>query len=128
MVVDIHGFKQNPKAPYRTPFDSIALLTAELEIFNDIITQKPMSLVITKQDGPGDKFDKSFERLLNDLENWEETLARRRLPIKPKRKIEFESIVAVSAKESILNRNDSDIFIETKIKLVVESLAQSVFL
>ena len=114
MVVDIHGFRLNPRAPFRTPFESVALLTAELEIFNEIITQKPMSLVITKQDGLGSKFDEHFQRLLHDLENWDETLARRRLPIKPKRKIEFESVVAVSAKESIINRKIRKLYIQLK--------------
>lgn len=50
MVVDIHGFRLNKKSPYRSPFDTIVLLTAELEIFNDLIAQRPMTLVLTKRD------------------------------------------------------------------------------
>ena len=51
-----------------------------------------------------ERFDAEFEKLISELENWDETLANRVLPIKPKNKINFESIVAVSAKESIYHR------------------------
>ena len=58
MVVDIFGFRLNKRSPYRTPFDSIALLSAELEIFNDLITEKPMSLVVTKKDAHSEYLQK----------------------------------------------------------------------
>ena len=51
-VVDISGFQLSSVTPYRTAFETIILLTKELELYKEELQTKPALLAINKMDLP----------------------------------------------------------------------------
>uniref|UniRef100_A0A8C4WY63 GTP-binding protein 10 n=1 Tax=Eptatretus burgeri TaxID=7764 RepID=A0A8C4WY63_EPTBU len=54
-VVDVHGFQLSYKTPFRSAFETVQLLTKELELYDEWLLNKPVILVINKLDLPGAK-------------------------------------------------------------------------
>uniref|UniRef100_A0A8C9Q2I9 GTP-binding protein 10 n=1 Tax=Spermophilus dauricus TaxID=99837 RepID=A0A8C9Q2I9_SPEDA len=51
-VVDISGFQLSSQTQYRTAFETIILLTKELELYNEELQKKPALLAVNKMDLP----------------------------------------------------------------------------
>ncbi|XP_038598327.1 GTP-binding protein 10 isoform X1 [Tachyglossus aculeatus] len=64
-VVDVSGFQLSSYSPFRTAFETIALLTKELELYQEELQTKPSLLVINKMDLPD--AEEKCEELLNQL-------------------------------------------------------------
>lgn len=94
-VIDINGFRLNPNYPHRTPFETVLLLNKELELYRNDLIDKPAILAVNKMDTPHAK--KSFEDLLNNLENLQGGLKDWPDEMRPKKLIEYDDIIPVSA-------------------------------
>uniref|UniRef100_A0A8C8STF3 GTP-binding protein 10 n=1 Tax=Pelusios castaneus TaxID=367368 RepID=A0A8C8STF3_9SAUR len=66
-VVDISGFQLSSKTPFRTAFETILLLTQELELYNKQLRTKPALLAINKMDLPNAQ--DSLNELMKQLQN-----------------------------------------------------------
>uniref|UniRef100_A0A4X1UCN8 GTP-binding protein 10 n=1 Tax=Sus scrofa TaxID=9823 RepID=A0A4X1UCN8_PIG len=66
-VVDISGFQLSSQTRYRTAFETIILLTKELELYKEELQTKPALLAVNKMDLP-DAQDK-FQVLMNQLQS-----------------------------------------------------------
>ncbi|XP_020770651.2 GTP-binding protein 10 isoform X3 [Odocoileus virginianus] len=66
-VVDISGFQLSSQTHYRTAFETIILLSKELELYKEELQTKPALLAVNKMDLP-DAQDK-FHVLMNQLQN-----------------------------------------------------------
>ncbi|KAI1714495.1 50S ribosome-binding GTPase domain-containing protein [Ditylenchus destructor] len=107
MIVDVEGFQLNAtlEEPYRSALETIALLNREIENYNDILLKKPFVLVLNKVDLPSGR-EKANE--LMDIFNSENLEIRRNwfsaVPknIQPKQPIQFEEVIAISAKRGEL--------------------------
>uniref|UniRef100_A0A286XPE1 GTP-binding protein 10 n=1 Tax=Cavia porcellus TaxID=10141 RepID=A0A286XPE1_CAVPO len=66
-VVDISGFQLSSKTKYRTAFETIILLTKELELYKEELQMKPALLAVNKMDLPNAQ-DK-FHELISQLQN-----------------------------------------------------------
>ncbi|MBZ3874191.1 GTP-binding protein 10, partial [Sciurus carolinensis] len=66
-VVDISGFQLSSQTQYRTAFETIILLTKELELYKEELQRKPALLAVNKMDLPHAR-DK-FHELINQLQN-----------------------------------------------------------
>ncbi|KAM6201223.1 GTP-binding protein 10 [Rhynchocyon petersi] len=94
-VVDICGFQLSPQTRYRTALETIILLTKELELYDKELQRKPALLAVNKMDVPGaqDKFDE----LKNQLQNPKDFLHLFDENMIPRRTMEFEHIIPISA-------------------------------
>jgi serine/threonine-protein kinase OSR1/STK39 len=52
-MIDINGFQLSHEYPHRNPFETIALLNRELELYGKDILSKPTLLVVNKMDTEG---------------------------------------------------------------------------
>uniref|UniRef100_A0A287DF90 GTP-binding protein 10 n=1 Tax=Ictidomys tridecemlineatus TaxID=43179 RepID=A0A287DF90_ICTTR len=66
-VVDISGFQLSSQTQYRTAFETIILLTKELELYNEGLQKKPALLAVNKMDLPDAQH--KFHELMNQLQN-----------------------------------------------------------
>ncbi|KAM5255808.1 GTP-binding protein 10 [Ctenodactylus gundi] len=94
-VVDVSGFQLSLKTKYRTAFETILLLTKELELFKEELQVKPALLAVNKMDLPGAQ-DKFLE-LMNQLQNPKDFLHLFEKSMIPKRTMEFQHIIPISA-------------------------------
>ncbi|XP_068615987.1 GTP-binding protein 10 [Brachionichthys hirsutus] len=94
-VVDVCGFQLATKTPFRSAFETIQLLTRELELYKEELVLKPALLVVNKMDLPGaeDKLMELKEQLQNP-EDFSDMLSDDMLP---KNFITFSQVVPVSA-------------------------------
>ncbi len=67
-MIDINGFQLSNDYPHRKPFETIALLNRELELYGKDILSKPTLLVINKMDTEGAQ--KKWEKLKDLLFNY----------------------------------------------------------
>ena len=54
-MVDAGGFSLNPSSPFRTAFQTVALLNRELELYRPELTEKPAVCLVNKMDVEGTK-------------------------------------------------------------------------
>ncbi|XP_056618621.1 GTP-binding protein 10 isoform X1 [Triplophysa dalaica] len=94
-VVDICGFQLASTTPVRSAFETVLLLTKELELYKEELLSKPSILVINKMDLP--EAEDKLRELQEQLENQQES--GRHLPddVKPRSPVHFTNIVPVSA-------------------------------
>ncbi|XP_052000463.1 GTP-binding protein 10 [Xyrauchen texanus] len=94
-VVDICGFQLASNAPFRSAFETVLLLTKELELYKEELLAKPAILVINKMDLP--EAQGKLRELHNQLENQEDS--SRCLPedMTPRGLMHFTNIIPVSA-------------------------------
>ncbi|XP_061119623.1 GTP-binding protein 10 isoform X1 [Conger conger] len=93
-VVDICGFQLSNKSPFRSAFETIQLLTKELELYREELLSKPALLVVNKMDLP--ETEMLLQELLDQLENQDDYKS---LPedLIPKSTLHFSHVVPVSA-------------------------------
>ncbi|XP_036285389.1 GTP-binding protein 10 isoform X1 [Pipistrellus kuhlii] len=94
-VVDISGFQLSSRTPYRTAFETVLLLTKELELYNEELQGKPALLAVNKMDLPDSQ--NKFHELMNQLQNPKDFLHLFQDKMTPKRTMEFEHIIPISA-------------------------------
>uniref|UniRef100_A0A8C9I4G8 GTP-binding protein 10 n=1 Tax=Piliocolobus tephrosceles TaxID=591936 RepID=A0A8C9I4G8_9PRIM len=94
-VVDISGFQLSSHTQYRTAFETIILLTKELELYKEELQTKPALLAVNKMDLPGAQ-DK-FHELMNQLQNPKDFLHLFGKNMTPERTVEFQHIIPISA-------------------------------
>ncbi|KAF0879409.1 CFA69 protein, partial [Crocuta crocuta] len=94
-VVDISGFQLSSRTQYRTAFETIILLTKELELYKEELQTKPALLAVNKMDLPGAQ-DK-FHVLMHQLQNPKDFLHLFEKNMIPERTVEFQHIIPISA-------------------------------
>ena len=96
LIVDIFGFQLNAKYPKRNCLENVYALNKELELYNEILLEKPSILLINKMDldGAVDTFMEN-EKFLKDLSLKVDECPQE---IRPKKLLKFERIIPISAK------------------------------
>ncbi|XP_008147480.2 GTP-binding protein 10 isoform X1 [Eptesicus fuscus] len=94
-VVDVSGFQLSSRTPYRTAFETVLLLTKELELYNEELQAKPALLAVNKMDLPDAQ--NKFHELMNQLQNPKDFLHLFENKMIPERTMEFEHIIPISA-------------------------------
>uniref|UniRef100_A0A8C0CUX3 GTP-binding protein 10 n=1 Tax=Balaenoptera musculus TaxID=9771 RepID=A0A8C0CUX3_BALMU len=94
-VVDVSGFQLSSQTQYRTAFETILLLSKELELYREELQTKPALLAVNKMDLP-DAQDK-FHVLMNQLQNPKDFLHLFEKHMIPERTVEFQHIIPMSA-------------------------------
>uniref|UniRef100_A0A1A7XMP6 GTP-binding protein 10 n=1 Tax=Iconisemion striatum TaxID=60296 RepID=A0A1A7XMP6_9TELE len=94
-VVDVCGFQLATKTPFRSAFETVQLLTKELELYKEELMLKPALLVVNKMDLP-DAEDKLSE-LKEQLQNPEAFMDLLPDDMIPKNYMTFRHVVPVSA-------------------------------
>uniref|UniRef100_A0A1A8M8K3 GTP-binding protein 10 n=1 Tax=Nothobranchius pienaari TaxID=704102 RepID=A0A1A8M8K3_9TELE len=94
-VVDVCGFQLATKTPFRSAFETVQLLTKELELYKEELMLKPALLVVNKMDLPGAE-DKLSE-LKEQLQHSEEFVDLLPDDMIPKNCMTFRHVVPVSA-------------------------------
>ncbi|KAM4689702.1 GTP-binding protein 10 [Discoglossus pictus] len=94
-VVDVEGFQLSFKTAYRTAFETVQLLTKELELYKRELLDKPALLAVNKMDLPN--AEEKFEELLQQLKNPHEYLNSLPEELVPKTPMEFRHVLPISA-------------------------------
>ncbi|NXJ15844.1 GTPBA protein, partial [Odontophorus gujanensis] len=94
LVVDISGFQLSNNTQFRTAFETILLLTKELELYNEELLTKPALLAINKMDLPCAK--DNLNELMKQLQNPEDFLHLLEEEVIPKSTIDFRDIIPIS--------------------------------
>ncbi|XP_045684296.1 GTP-binding protein 10 isoform X1 [Phyllostomus hastatus] len=94
-VVDVFGFQLTSKTQYRTAFETIILLTKELELYKEELQRKPALLAVNKMDLPGAQ--NKFHVLMDQLQNPKDFLHLFEKHMIPERTVEFQHIIPISA-------------------------------
>ncbi|CAO2617516.1 GTP-binding protein 10 [Lemmus lemmus] len=94
-VVDISGFQLSSVTPYRTAFETIILLTKELELYKEELQTKPALLAVNKMDLPDAQV--KLEELMKQLQNPADFLHLFEKSMLPEKAVEFQHIVPISA-------------------------------
>ncbi|KAK7147456.1 hypothetical protein R3I94_010090 [Phoxinus phoxinus] len=94
-VVDVCGFQLASNTPFRSAFETVLLLTKELELYKEELLDKPAILVINKMDLP--EAQGQLRELEAHLENQEESSHIFPEDVTPKTLMRFMHIVPVSA-------------------------------
>ncbi|XP_051575947.1 GTP-binding protein 10 [Myxocyprinus asiaticus] len=94
-VVDICGFQLASNTPFRSAFETVLLLTKELELYKEELLAKPAILVINKMDLP--EAQGKLRELHNQLENQEESSHYLPEDMTPRGLMHFTNVVPVSA-------------------------------
>ncbi|KAM8771293.1 GTP-binding protein 10 [Rhynchonycteris naso] len=94
-VVDISGFQLSYRTQYRSAFETIILLTKELELYKEELQTKPALLAVNKMDLPDAQ--NKFHVLMNQLENPKDFLHLFEKSMIPERTMEFQHIIPISA-------------------------------
>uniref|UniRef100_A0A3B4XTU9 GTP-binding protein 10 n=1 Tax=Seriola lalandi dorsalis TaxID=1841481 RepID=A0A3B4XTU9_SERLL len=119
-VVDVCGFQLASQTPFRSAFETVQLLTKELELYKEELVSKPALLVVNKMDLPDaeDKLQELKEHLQNP-DQFSDLLP----DMIPKKYMTFKHVVPVSAttgfgidhlKSCIRESLDEDAAMETK--------------
>ncbi|XP_073533550.1 GTP-binding protein 10 [Phyllobates terribilis] len=93
-VVDVSGFQLSVKSPFRTAFETLQLLTLELELYKEELLDKPALLAVNKMDLP--EADDMFQELMKQLENPKDYLHTLPKELVPDCQIDFKEIVPIS--------------------------------
>ncbi|POI23186.1 hypothetical protein CIB84_013067 [Bambusicola thoracicus] len=94
LVVDISGFQLSNKTQFRTAFETVLLLTKELELYNEELLTKPALLAINKMDLPCAK--DNLNELMKQLQNPEDFLHLLEEEVIPENTIDFRDIIPIS--------------------------------
>ncbi|XP_052576795.1 GTP-binding protein 10 [Peromyscus californicus insignis] len=94
-VVDISGFQLSSVTPYRTAFETIILLTKELELYKEELQTKPALLAINKMDLPDAQV--KLDELMEQLQNPAGFLHLFEKNMLPEKAVEFQHIIPISA-------------------------------
>ncbi|NXU82667.1 GTPBA protein, partial [Xiphorhynchus elegans] len=94
LVIDISGFQLSSKTQFRTPFETILLLTKELELYKDELITKPALLAINKMDLPCAK--DSLNELMSQLQNPQDFLHLLEEEMIPANTLEFKEVIPIS--------------------------------
>ncbi|XP_048881165.1 GTP-binding protein 10 [Brienomyrus brachyistius] len=94
-VVDVCGFQLSAKSPFRTAFETVQLLTKELELYSDELLSKPAFLVLNKMDLPDT--EQKLEELMGHLQNQKDFAHLLPDAMMPKSSLSFRHILPVSA-------------------------------
>lgn len=94
-VVDISGFQLSSVTPYRTAFETIILLTKELELYKEELQTKPALLAVNKMDLPDAPV--KLHELMKQLQKPEDFLHLFEAKMIPEKAIEFQHIIPISA-------------------------------
>ncbi|KAM6314866.1 cilia- and flagella-associated protein 69-like [Aegotheles albertisi] len=94
LVVDISGFQLSLKAQFRTAFETILLLTKELELYKEELLTKPALLAINKMDLSCAK--DNLNELMKQLQNPQDFLHLIEKEMIPANTLEFKDIIPVS--------------------------------
>nr|ACB73282.1 hypothetical protein [Rhinolophus ferrumequinum] len=94
-VVDISGFQLSSQTQYRTAFETIILLTKELELYKEEVQTKPALLAVNKMDLPDAQ--NKFRVLMNQLQNPKDFLHLFEKNMIPAQIMEFQHIIPTSA-------------------------------
>ncbi|KAF3691927.1 GTP-binding protein 10 Protein obg -like protein 2 [Channa argus] len=94
-VVDVCGFQLASKTPFRSAFETVQLLTKELELYREELVLKPAILAVNKMDLPNaeDKLQELKEQLHNP-DAYSNVLPNDTMP---KNYLTFRHVVPVSA-------------------------------
>lgn len=94
LVVDISGFQLSNKTQFRTAFETVLLLTKELELYNEELLTKPALLAINKMDLPCAK--DNLNELMKQLQNPEDFLHLLEEEVIPENTVDFREIIPIS--------------------------------
>ncbi|XP_039920045.1 cilia- and flagella-associated protein 69-like isoform X2 [Hirundo rustica] len=94
LVVDISGFQLSVKTQFRTAFETVLLLTKELELYKEELVTKPAILAINKMDLPCAK--NNLDQLMTQLENPQDFLHLLEEEMIPTNTLEFREVIPVS--------------------------------
>ncbi|KAM4027103.1 GTP-binding protein 10 isoform 2-T2 [Anomaloglossus baeobatrachus] len=92
--VDVSGFQLSVKTPFRTAFETVQLLTLELELYKEELLDKPALLAVNKMDLP--EAEDEFQELVKQLENPKDHLHTLPEKLVPDRQINFKQIIPIS--------------------------------
>ncbi|KAK7834822.1 hypothetical protein U0070_022793 [Myodes glareolus] len=92
--VDISGFQLSSVTPYRTAFETIILLTKELELYKEELQTKPALLAVNKMDLPDAQV--KLDELMKQLQNPADFLHLFEKSMLPEKAVEFQHIVPIS--------------------------------
>ncbi|XP_040402197.1 GTP-binding protein 10 isoform X3 [Cygnus olor] len=92
--VDISGFQLSTKTRFRTAFETILLLTKELEQYKEELLTKPALLAINKMDLPCAK--DNLNELLKQLQNPQDALHLLQEEVIPENTLKFRDIIPIS--------------------------------
>lgn len=67
LVVDIEGFQLKSTHPFRSPVETIILLLKELLLYQDLLLDRPLLLVLNKMDI--DNAERKMDEILTELKN-----------------------------------------------------------
>lgn len=99
-MIDVNGVDLGPEYMIRSPFETFCILNKEIELYNDLLLQKPAILAITKMDTREDArkiyrdFEQTLELFRKDPESVDAT-------IRPNRPINFDEILLISSKSGL---------------------------
>ncbi|NXC18271.1 GTPBA protein, partial [Corythaeola cristata] len=94
LVVDISGFQLSVKTEFRTAFETILLLTKELELYKEELLTKPALLAINKMDLPCAK--DNLNELMKQLQNPQDFLHLLEEEMIPANTLEFKDVIPIS--------------------------------
>ncbi|XP_040820737.1 GTP-binding protein 10 isoform X1 [Ochotona curzoniae] len=94
-VVDISGFQLSSQTHYRTAFETIILLTKELELYKEELQTKPALLAVNKMDLP--EAQDKFHELMNQLQNPKDFLHLIERNMIPEKLVKFQHVIPISA-------------------------------
>uniref|UniRef100_A0A6G1S310 GTP binding protein 10 n=1 Tax=Hypotaenidia okinawae TaxID=2861861 RepID=A0A6G1S310_9GRUI len=94
LVVDILGFQLSIKTQFRTAFETILLLTKELELYKEELVTKPALLAINKMDLPCAK--DNLDELMKQLQSPEDFFHLLEDEMIPEKTLEFKDLIPIS--------------------------------
>ncbi|XP_041570339.2 cilia- and flagella-associated protein 69 isoform X5 [Taeniopygia guttata] len=94
LVVDISGFQLSMKTQFRTAFETILLLTKELELYKEELVTKPALLAINKMDLPC--ANDNLGELMTQLENPQDFFHLLEEEMIPENTLEFREVIPIS--------------------------------
>ncbi|KAF2885189.1 hypothetical protein ILUMI_20986 [Ignelater luminosus] len=97
IVVDINGFQLSPKYEARSCIDTVVLLNKELELYNPELLKKPTLIVVNKMDSV--LAFKKYKQIREQILNISEVFYDYPEEVRPEKALEFDEILAISAKE-----------------------------
>ncbi|KZS13449.1 putative GTP-binding protein 10 [Daphnia magna] len=96
-LVDINGFQLSHEYPLRQPFETVALLNKELELYGKEILSKPTLLVVNKMDTEG--AEEKWKKLKDLLSNYKENIRLLPKVMQPQQPITFDEIWNMSVQQ-----------------------------
>ncbi|ERE88358.1 GTP-binding protein 10 [Cricetulus griseus] len=93
--VDISGFQLSSVTPYRTAFETIILLTKELELYKEELQTKPALLAVNKMDLPDAQV--KLDELMKQLQHPADFLHLFEKSMLPEKAVKFQHIIPISA-------------------------------